>query len=140
MRTALFATLSLVACGSRVELPMPTTTTDSAVVDGALAVDSGPVECVDSMGRMPASMRVCNVDTDCEVRPRQVDCCGSIVLVGVRSNVAPAFAVCEAERQKGLPMCDCLAQPTKTDEGSTIPPDASVGARCTASACTSFVR
>jgi hypothetical protein len=111
--------LLLAGCGGR--------TTEPEFVDGGadvVVIDSArpdtPVVCVDESGNMPVALKTCTSSADCAMRLRRSDCCGSETLVGVRADVAEAFASCEAERLKGLPVCDCLAQPTRSEDGREI--------------------
>jgi len=110
------------SCGGR--------TTDPESIDGGAAKDSAtvvdtskpdaPIECVDKSGNLPVSLKACSSDADCAMRERQSDCCGSLTLVGIRAELAAAFSVCEEDRRKGLPLCDCLSQPTRAEDGREV--------------------
>lgn len=112
----------LLGCGAKTETtdPPADASSDTFASDTASDVkvpDTAPIACVDSMGAMPISLKTCSSNADCAMRTRQSDCCGSEMVVGVRADIADAFATCEAERRKGLPLCDCLAKPTSAEDG-----------------------
>jgi hypothetical protein len=115
----------ILGCGAKTtETPSSDAGTDSSVSDSGKDVgtppDSAPIACVDSSGAMPISLKTCTSSADCAIRTRQSDCCGSEMVIGVRADVAEPFATCEAERRKGLPLCDCLSQPTRAEDGREI--------------------
>lgn len=113
----------LLGCGAKTEAPLVDASTDAPATDAAKDVmvpDSAPIACVDPSGAMPTSLKTCNSTADCAMRTRQSDCCGSEMVVGVRADIADAFATCEADRRKELPLCDCLAQPTRAEDGREV--------------------
>jgi hypothetical protein len=111
-------------CGAKTSEPSPIdASSETAIADTSVGDSAKPdsaIACVDGSGNMPTSLKTCTSNADCAMRTRRSDCCGSELLVGVRADVADAFASCEAERQKELPVCDCLAQPTRAEDGREI--------------------
>lgn len=143
---AVFVVLGLLGCGSKVDETGTTdggadtaASSDSASSDTAKP-DTGPFVCVDDKGKMPIALKACTRDADCSQASRMVDCCGSMQMVGVRADVALAFGECERERQKGLPLCDCIAQPLSAEDGSPIPADGAANVRCDMGVCLTFLR
>ncbi len=115
--------VALAGCGGRTtEGPLDDASVDARVETsvGDTARPDTAIACVDDTGNMPTSIKACTNSSDCAMRSRRSDCCGSELVVGVRAELADAFATCEAERQKGLPVCDCLAQPTRAEDGREV--------------------
>ena len=143
---AVFVVLGLMGCGSRViETPVTDGGTDTAAASDSTSTDSAkadtaPFVCIDDKGKMPTALKACTRDADCSQASRMVDCCGSMMMVGVRADVALAFGECERERQKGLPLCDCIAQPLSAEDGSPIPADGAANVRCDMGVCLTFTR
>lgn len=131
--------LLILGCGTRVDLPTVDGGGETSAADGAVA-DVGPVPCVDDNGRVPLSVKACSNDGECVVRARQADCCGSIVMVGIWSGAAAGFTKCEEERAAGLPLCDCVPQPTAAEDGREIAPGGAPAVRCEYGLCKTYVR
>ena len=83
--------------------------------------------------------RTCTVDADCAVVFLNRDCCGSALATGVSVSDLPRAKVQERECPAVQARCECEAQPTVADDGSTER-SGSVSVRCLQRACrTSFV-
>jgi hypothetical protein len=76
----------------------------------------------------------CVVDADCVAMEHVLDCCGSRRSTGVNVDTAPSFADDEAQCRAGFPDCDCAAQPTVADDGST-PGAAAAAVACVSGLC-----
>lgn len=79
--------------------------------------------------------RACTVDTDCAVVFLNRDCCGTALATGVSVSDLPRAEVQERECPAVVARCECQAQPTVADDGSTER-SGSVSVRCFARACT----
>lgn len=145
MRTRSLALFSLLAaCGGKVDAPTTDAATsdtgasDTAVSDSA-PPDATPLACVDDKNQMPLSLKTCGGDGECSQSLRMTDCCGSMLAVGVHKDFAAAFGECERERQKGLPLCDCIPKPLAAEDGSPIPADGAASVRCELGYCRTYL-
>ncbi|MDP1919191.1 MAG: hypothetical protein Q8L14_23280 [Myxococcales bacterium] len=83
--------------------------------------------------------RACTVDADCAVVFLNRDCCGTGHATGVSVSDRPRAEVQERECPGVVARCECQAQPTVADDGSTEH-SGSVSVRCVERACrTSFL-
>ncbi len=62
------------------------------------------------------------------------DCCGTQVLWGVAKTAKGLLEQTEKSCNKNKPICDCVAQPTKADDGQVVSP-ATVTVICQAGMC-----
>ena len=138
MRSSFLCLALLAGCGGTVTESVDAssdTTTDATSDLGAsdaatdTAIDTRAA-CIDDAGTVPVDVKLCGSTTECAIRTRMVDCCGSIVAVGVRADKAAAFAACEAERQKGIPPCDCIPKPTTAEDGKVLPDGGTASVLC----------
>lgn len=83
--------------------------------------------------------RVCTVDADCAVVFLNLDCCGTGLATGVSVVDRARAEVQERECPAVVARCECEAQPTVADDGSTER-SGPVSVRCVERACrTSFL-
>jgi hypothetical protein len=97
--------------------------------DDAAAADAAPVDastdspaylaCMNQMGQVDASLKTCHADTDCVIVQEQIDCCGTILYLGIASVSSSEYAACEAAWVAHLPACGCSSDQTKTEDGKT---------------------
>jgi hypothetical protein len=140
-----FAMLGLTACGGIA------TGTDGGSTDAAHNRDAGSVDargdgghdadahvadasveaaylaCMGDAGKLDDSLKVCKSSADCVIKQEQVDCCGSILYVGVNAASAAKFDGCEAVWAAHFPGCGCPPI-NMTEDGNNVSfgPDASV--------------
>ena len=106
---------------------------DGCTTCGTLVCDE--VVCGGASPRFPSFDRTCGMDVDCAVVSHQVDCCGSRAALGVAAREVVRFSEAERACASMFPACDCAAQPTTADDGTTGSGDARVA--CVAGQCTS---
>lgn len=128
MRSALLLAWLLAGCGASVSTPNVTdATTDSVASDAA--TDTA-IACYDDGGTVSVDVKICTNDADCVARTHVVDCCGTLEAVGIASGSAAAFSSCEEERARTVPVCDCVAQPAKAEDGKLVPESGVVSVHC----------
>ena len=91
-------------------------TADTSVADASLV-------CFDSSGDLDYSLKSCQSEADCVIEKHQVDCCGTILYVGVSASDAAQFGACEAAWTSTLPACGCASGQTKTEDGKVTYPN-----------------
>jgi len=100
--------------------------TDSPSFTDARVDDSGVGPCayVDTLDRTCAS------DADCAVGLHQTNCCGSSVMIGLRSTQQSTYASSESACMASYPACGCPATLPTTDSGETVTDTGAVLAAC----------
>jgi hypothetical protein len=112
--------------------------TRDAARDGGQNADVGPTDygaCFDANNRVRESMKRCNRAEDCTVTEVQVDCCGSIVHVGIAEASSEQFEVCNAAWAAHWPACGCAAQPGKAEDGKAVTDPSGVAVVCNGGLC-----
>jgi hypothetical protein len=140
--------LVLAGCGGAVESELFTdasttgdasdggTTTTDASRDAPRDVAPGDYgACFDNNGRVRDSMKRCNRTDDCTFTEVQVDCCGSIVYVGIGTASEVQFEACNQAWSAHWPACGCAAQPSKTEDGKQITDPNQVAVVCNGGLC-----
>jgi hypothetical protein len=106
-----------------------------AGTDGGMSMDDGGMTPGDAgLCALPTLERGCGADENCVIGVHQVDCCGSLVALGMNHSERDAFDTFEAACRMTYPDCDCLSQPTRADDGTTGMGDATVA--CVSGTCT----
>lgn len=83
--------------------------------------------------------RACTVDAECSVVFLNRDCCGTALATGVSVVDVPRAEAQERECPAVVARCECVAQPTVADDGSTER-SGPVSVRCVEKTCrTSFL-
>jgi hypothetical protein len=62
----------------------------------------------------------CDSDNECVLVQHQVDCCGTILIMGLHSAAQPAFAALEQYCAAQFPLCGCAARGMMLEDGSLI--------------------
>jgi hypothetical protein len=75
--------------------------------------------CFDSTGTTLASVKACNVASDCAIVQHQTNCCGSKMYVGVAKSSQAMVLTCEAPWDVHFPGCGCAEGPTVTEDSHT---------------------
>jgi hypothetical protein len=128
----------VVACGGTIG------SSDGGVDGGPgadAAQDAGYLACFDSSGTLDASLKVCQSDPDCVIEQESVDCCGTILYVGVAASSVASFTACEASWEAHFPPCGCASNQTRTEDGKTSTQGSDAGApavRCSGGACMTY--
>jgi len=87
----------------------------------------------------PTFDRACTTNPDCDLVYHQVDCCGSMVVLGIRGDAAKAFSEAEAECVAQYPVCRCVPQFPVADDGQVSSDINLIEVACTDGECRSFV-
>jgi hypothetical protein len=87
----------------------------------------------------PTFDRTCRTVNDCDLVYHQVDCCGSMRVLGIRGEVAKAFGEAEAECVAQYPECDCLPQFPIADDEEVSSDINLIEVECAEGECRSFV-
>jgi len=64
--------------------------------------------------------RRCSSAQDCVLVQHQIDCCGTILIMGLPSSEQPSFAALEQYCAAQFPLCGCAAQGMMLEDGSMI--------------------
>jgi len=87
-----------------------------------------PLDAVDAFGGLhlmcngkdfPAFARTCTSAAGCKIGLHRVDCCGSLVAIGIAAKDYDAFKAAEEHCSKTYPPCGCAPMPTKAEDGDT---------------------
>jgi hypothetical protein len=62
----------------------------------------------------------CDSAQDCSLVQHQIDCCGTVLVMGLQSAEQPAFAALEQYCAAQFPLCGCAAQGMMLEDGSMI--------------------
>lgn len=91
---------------------------------GAPSGGSGGTSLHDCTNDLSALDRSCEVDDDCVIVARRVDCCGRLELLGIPRDNQARYQALEQRCTADIGWCDCLPQPTKLEDGTELLPDA----------------
>jgi hypothetical protein len=94
----------------------------------------GYLACMNASGQVDASLKACKHDSDCVIKQEQIDCCGTVLYVGIASASAPEFDACQPSWLAHFPPCGCDSGQTKTEDGKVTLPGldaAAPGVHCT---------
>jgi hypothetical protein len=85
--------------------------------------------------------RICMADFNCFVGLHQVDCCGSLVAVGVGDLVGAheAWNAAEMDCRASYPACMCAPRLTVAEDGRTTSDPSTVAVRCVGARCETYV-
>jgi hypothetical protein len=64
--------------------------------------------------------RSCSSAQDCRLVQHQVDCCGTILIMGLPASEQPGFEALEQYCAAQFPLCGCAAQGMMLEDGSSI--------------------
>jgi len=105
---------------------------------GTMDFDAGAdaVDCAQSPPVFPSFDRSCDDALDCGATSRQVDCCGSRIVTGMRSSELERYGAAASECASQFPECDCAAGPPRADDGTTGQVDMVMNVDCIENVCT----
>jgi hypothetical protein len=99
---------------------------DCAPVDGGggsgdAASDAGAaqVDCAQRPALFPAFDRSCTNADECSLATRQIDCCGTLMITGVRASEVDAYEQAAATCASQYAACECATRATQADDGTT---------------------
>lgn len=127
--SALFATVTILACSGATSTDLlgdAGGTADGAAGDGsatdASSVDAGrdgfPGACTPD-GGFPSFQKGCGTADNCIIKLHQIDCCGSIIAIGLNHSEFTPFDQTEQAWEAACPRCKCPAQPTVAEDGKS---------------------
>jgi len=90
---------------------------DDVTVADAPSDSPAYLACMDASGKLADSLKACKSDTDCVIKQEQIDCCGTILFVGVDVTSTKQFDVCETAWVAHFPGCGCATDYTETEDG-----------------------
>jgi hypothetical protein len=106
--------------------------------DAAMNDEDASLQC--GTDSFPSFSRVCQSQADCIVVEHQINCCGTRLAIGVRSDVRAAFEAAEATCRSRYPACGCAELATRADDGTAASGSAEARVDCIAGTCaTSFL-
>ena len=87
--------------------------------------------CFDDQGALLAGYRKCATEADCASVRITTDCCGNVLVTGVRAVSLKAADACGQARAAGFPKCGCPTGPARSDAGnSEVTPGATPIVQC----------
>jgi hypothetical protein len=81
--------------------------------------------------------RSCETPDDCALVGHQVDCCGTILVMGLSSTEQPAFSALEQYCSARFPLCDCAPRGKLLEDGTLVGAAAITVADCIDGRCRS---
>ncbi len=87
----------------------------------------------------PEFDRSCTVAIDCTFVFHQIDCCGSLIALGLNGEAGKPFQEAEAECVAQYPACRCAPMPTIADDGKTVDDPSLLEVACTDNECQTVV-
>jgi hypothetical protein len=117
-----FVIATLVACsGSTFPEPVEAGA-DGAAGDGAAgdgSADGGfPGACTEA-GAFPGFVKGCGTTANCIIKLHQIDCCGTMMAIGLNHAEFGAFDTAETAWETSCPKCKCPVGPTLAEDGKT---------------------
>lgn len=106
-------------------------------VDGGLRqVDGGVVNCGEDDNPHPTFDRSCSEPSDCAKINVTLDCCGTILVHGVRTAIAGTAQEQANECASSFPECGCDRQYDYADDGTESTDFSSAVVACVGGTCT----
>lgn len=115
------------------------TAADVAPADVAPA-DAGPaVMCSGKDWYFPKFSKTCASDDDCVIANHMVNCCGSLIALGIAKTDKAAFDAAEKICDNQYPGCGCASQGTQAEDGFTSLMGDPIAVKCNAGTCGTYV-
>jgi hypothetical protein len=83
--------------------------------------------------------KACAVRDDCAVVTLAADCCGTPLLAGVNGSERSRFDQAWSQCLTQLPICDCLADRPRAEDGKSASDPSSIRVDCLAGRCRTFI-
>lgn len=112
---------------------------DAASGDGGLGLDGGVGTCSGNQAIFSNVIKGCTTAAACVVVFHQLDCCGSLIAVGINHASKDAFDADELTWTMSCPGCGCAARPTVGEDGKTSPNKSDFKAACINNQCRSYL-
>lgn len=97
------------------------------------------MQCVGDTPMFPMFDKACAMPSDCVVALHTVNCCGTMVALGINAAEKSAFDAAEATCDMQYPGCGCAQMPTTTEDGKMSMDDTQIQVGCTNGQCTTFL-
>jgi hypothetical protein len=116
-------------------------TGDASTSKDAVAIDARPMTC--DAGTFPTFDNGCSDTINCSIGLHQINCCGTLMAIGINHAFRDAFDKAEANWRTACPAaCGCVAGPTRAEDGK-VGSSQSVMVKCESSGpgsgrCTTF--
>jgi len=107
--------------------------------DGGLGLDGGVGSCQGSPSIFNDIIKGCTVSAGCVVAFHQLDCCGSLMAVGINHASVNAFDADEAKWRMSCPACGCAARETVSEDGRMSNNQSDFRAECVNNVCRSYL-
>jgi len=88
----------------------------------------------DDSVQFPTASKTCVTDQECSQILHVVDCCGSLAAIGLAAKDLPAVSMAEQECGAHA-LCDCIAQPTRAEDGNTTEDTSTIQVACDSGVC-----
>jgi hypothetical protein len=79
-----------------------------------------PIVCEGDGSTIATIDKSCETSLDCVLVNHVVDCCGSILIMGINAAAVRTFQAAETQCTAGQPVCDCAPQGTNLEDGTWI--------------------
>lgn len=103
--------------------------------------DVGPppnVKCAGAEFAFPTFSKACAGDGDCFAAYHQINCCGSLIALGLATSDKPAFEAAEKICGEQYPGCGCASQPTLAEDGYSAGVNP-IAVKCAGGKCATYV-
>lgn len=123
------------------DVPATDVTASDVPAGDAPATDGGTMTltCGTATVTFPAYTQRCAINSDCAFVLHQSDCCGNIQAIGIEAPLRAPYEAAEMMCRPGYPRCGCPTRGIHADDDQWTFTSTSVGVRCTANRCTTYV-
>ena len=126
--------------GAALDGPSDDTIGADSASDGAIPASSLSCYQKQPFPTTPPIDRSCKGSADCIAVTHMVDCCGTMVAIGINLADKGRFDTAEKACAATFPACGCAAEPTKTDDGSWVAGPSTAEATCDNGRCRTFIK
>ncbi len=99
----------------------------------------GPkVQCVGNEFSFPTFSKTCGGDSDCFAAYHQVNCCGTLIALGLATSDKAAFEAAEKTCGEQYPGCGCASQMTMAEDGYSAGANP-IAVKCAGGKCATYV-
>lgn len=64
--------------------------------------------------------KTCDAAEDCQLVQHQIDCCGTLLVMGIAATAVPGFSAIEQYCAAQFPPCGCASQGLKLEDGTLV--------------------
>jgi len=106
-------TVTLIACSAST---FPEPAGDAGVAADAASEGGFPGACTEA-GSFPAFPKGCGSTANCIIKLHQIDCCGTMMALGINHGEFAAFDAAETAWETACPKCKCPVGLTQAEDG-----------------------